>query len=80
MGVVGFGFSFGFDLGWVPDCVAFVFFRGFLGCCCFSRVRVDFTPPILGGGFSGGGTRVLPVRIREEVTRLFPTGSRELSG
>ena len=41
---------------------------------------MDFTPPILGGGFSGGGARAVPVRIREEATGLFPTGSRELSG
>ena len=80
VGVVGFGFPFGLGLGWVPGCVAFVFFRVFLGRCCFSRVRVDFTPPILGGGFSGGGARAVPVRIRDEAIRLFPTGSREFSG
>ena len=52
---------------------------GLFSSCCFPRVLVDFTHSILGGGFNGGA-RVVPVRIRREATRLFPTGSRELSG
>ena len=80
VGAVGLGFPFGLGLGCVSGCATFVFFRVFLLRCCFPRVRVDFTPPILGGGFSGGGARAVPVRIREEAIRLFPTGSREFSG
>ena len=80
MGAVGLGFPFGLGLSCVPGCATFLFFRVFLPRCCFSLVRVDFTPPILGGGFSGGGARAVPVRIREEAIRLFPTGSREFSG
>ena len=80
MGAVGLACPLGLGLGCVSGCVTFVFFWVFLGRCCLPRVRVDFTPPILGGGFSGGGASAVPVRIREEATRLFPTGSRELSG
>ena len=79
-GVDGLGFPLGLGLGCVSDCVTCVFFRVFLLRCCFPRVWVDFTPPILGGGFSAGGARAVPVRIRDEAIRLFPTGSREFSG
>ena len=72
-------FPKGFSLDCTLDCVGFLFFWVFFLRCCIPCVWVDFTPPILGGGFSGGSARVVPVRIRE-ATRLFPTGSRELSG
>ena len=47
---------------------------------CFPRAWGVFTPPIFGGGFSGGGSSVVFVSILAEETKLFPTGSRELSG
>ena len=68
------------DLGWSFGAVIFLLFWVFLTRCCFPRARVDFTPPIFGAGFRGGGAINAPVRVRAEETRLFPTGSLELSG
>ena len=46
----------------------------------FSLCLGGLYPPIFGGGFSVGGSSVMPVGILAEETKLFPTGSRELSG
>ena len=54
--------------------MAFGFFTFFCRCWvrdCFPRAWGVFTPPI----FGGGGSRVEPVSILAEETKLYPTGS-----